>query len=278
MSSFSKPPLVFGGAERETSPFVIVGVPLDMSASYRPGSREGPYAIRKVSEEMEFWSELAWVDMDEYLYRDWGDVPITYDSLESNLKRIESVVGSIDGIPVLLGGEHTITYPAVKALKPQCLLVMDAHLDFRDELKGGKLTHGTWLRRLMEDMPNLNAAVYGARAFAKEELEEVRKFGVFVSKEETAIEEWAVDCKYIYISIDMDVFDPAYAPGVGNPEPHGKSPSQVLKVLQAVLSRADMVGMDVVEVTPSYDVTLRTALLAAKMIIEATALQLIKSL
>lgn len=280
----SKTPYVFGCFKppKET-PFILVGAPLDTTASYRPGSRFAPLTIRQAACNIEFYSLRAGVDFEEFGVRDMGDIAITPGSIEENLNRITKVVEGLlelGGRPIIIGGEHLITHAIVKGLlryKP-CILYFDAHFDLRNEYLGLKLSHASTLRRITELVGTDHVFVVGVRAFTTEEIDFARKHSIpyitpiqvrILGIRETSrrIRQWLNKCETAYLSIDMDVYDPAYAPGVGNPEPEGLDPGTVFDILSMVLDKR-FLGFDVVEVTPNYDPSGITSILAAKTIVE----------
>jgi agmatinase len=284
-------PYVFGGysAPLERAFAVIVGAPLDLTTSYRPGSRFGPSAVRRVASSLEFYSLRLGVDVERIPVHDLGDVATTYDVAEA-IRRVEKVVSFVAGrgkLPVLLGGEHTVALGALRALRERrpCVLVADAHLDLRSEYMGSKLNHATVLRRVVEEL-ELPLVYVGVRAVSAEELDLARRLGlsVYTSYEVSrkgvgAVVESATrdvrsaGCELLYVSVDMDVLDPAYAPGVATPEPEGLTTTQLLDILVGTVVEAGipLAGVDVVEVTPPYDVGEATAAAAAKTVIELVA-------
>ncbi len=262
-------PLTFGGYRKEDSKYKVLGFPLEVTTTFREGTKWGPYEIRRASTYIEFRSSLTGLDVDEIGFHDLGDVAPVLGDLKESLKAFERVLRDVEGIPIILGGEHSLTYAAVKALRPECLLILDAHLDLRDECMGQKWSHATWLRRLSEEI-ELRVIVAGARAYVKEEVEYAKKKGIKIITEPPLVPENVSPCKSLYLSLDMDFFDPAVAPGVSNPEPGGYSFSDYLTILQS-LYKTRLVGMDVVELSPPYDPSGVTATLAARAIIEAVA-------
>jgi len=163
----------------------------------------------------------------------------------------------------VLGGEHTVTYGCVKALKDVAVLSFDAHLDMRDEYLGLRLSHATFMRRLIESMGSGRVMEVGVRAVCNEELEFAEKKNVEyitaldvmknpVSKIVKRINEFLLRFDRFYLTVDMDVLDPAYAPAVGNPVPEGLSQTTLLDLLKPV-TRHNLAGFDVVEVSPHYD-------------------------
>ncbi len=288
----------FGGYDIDytKSYYIVVGAPLDATTSFVPGTRFAPQTIRLVSRDIEF-NTLNGVDMDEYPGADLGDI-ITSSRPETFLSRMEKVlswiIGEIRKPVAILGGEHTITLGVIRALQAEnykpCLIVFDAHLDYRDEYLGSNYSHATVTRRIAERIGAKNILVIGARAFSiRDELVLAKKHGLYYveSRDVDAygekhvaqkIDAWlgSRECNAIHISIDVDVVDPAYAPGVGNPEPFGLSPLTVAKLVGYSVRKASLLGfslptLDVVEVNPLRDCNNITSILAAKLVIEWAA-------
>ncbi len=270
---------------KPNTPFVLVGAPLDVTASYRPGTRFAPASIRQAACNIEFYSLRSGLDFEDVGVRDLGDIAISPGVVEDNLERIAKVSREIiegGGRLILLGGEHLVTYGVMRGLlkfKP-CLLYLDAHFDLRNEYLGLKLSHASTLRRIVELLGPDRVFVVGVRAFTKSELEYATKHGIrhvtpiqlrLLGLREVArrIKSWMNTCETLYLSVDMDVFDPAYAPGVSNPEADGVDPSSMLDLLYMVLDKR-LIGFDVVEVSPPHDVSDITSILAAKIVVEVT--------
>ncbi|MCS7110409.1 MAG: agmatinase [Candidatus Caldarchaeum sp.] len=261
--------------------FFVFGVPYDLSSSFRRGASAGPEAVRKFSANIEANSYRTKADLSAAKIFDGGDV--VYDvKLPKMLARVNRVVAEIDAdgkIPIMIGGEHTFTYAAVKALKKKAssLIVFDAHFDLRDDYAGLKMNHASYLRRLVEKNPPLPVAVVGVRGydFSEEAYARERKISYVkacelddVSRVLRVLSETVAGGRP-YISVDIDVFDPAFAPGVGNPEPEGAHPSQIIDLVK-FLGKYHPVGFDLMEVNPAFD-TGSTAALAARMIFEFMA-------
>ncbi len=289
----SEAPCVFGGysAPLDKAFTVVVGVPLDVTTSYRPGTRFAPCSVRLAAANIEFYSLRSRVDVESIPVHDLGDVATTYN-VEESLRRVEQVsyeMLKLGKLLVAIGGEHTVTFGLVKAALRTadglCLLVADAHLDMRSEYMGSKLNHATFMRRLLEEL-EIPIAYVGVRAVSAEELEyakqrnvtmftsyEVEREGPDVISAELVRFVSDAGCQRLYVSVDMDVLDPAYAPGVSNPEAEGLTTIQLLDLLTTVVAQsgAKLVGFDVVEVSPHYDVGGATSIAAAKVIIELIA-------
>jgi len=287
-----KTPYVFTGisVDPHKTPFTLIGIPLDSSSSFRAGSRFAPAKVRQVSSSLELYCLSVDVDFEKVLVHDAGDIAVVHGDIETSLRRIECVISELVKHRKLLiiGGEHIITYGAIRGIERNTkVIILDAHADMRYEYLGFKLSHACTIRRIVETIGIDNVMLIGPRAFSSEELEFIRKNGVklittyairSLGMREVVrrIDDFLEDAKNIYISIDMDVFDPAYAPGVQTPEPDGLAPWQVFTLLMRILSERVSI-VDVVEVTPPYDSSDITSFLAAKLLIEA-ACKIYKSL
>ncbi|MGE5484035.1 MAG: agmatinase [Ignavibacteriales bacterium] len=255
----------------------LFGAPLDYTATFRPGSRSGPARIREVSQVLEEYSPALDMDVREATVRDLGDLVLPFGNVRSSLSIIESCAMSIYGsgdVPVMLGGEHLVTLPAVSASSSRCpgmtVIHIDAHADMRDEYLGEKLSHATVMRRVAE-LPGV-AAVHqlGVRSGTVEEMRGSLKGTMYPGEVAGPLKALRSELRGrpVYVSVDIDVLDPAYAPGTGAPEPGGVAPAEIL---ESVLLMKDMnvVGFDLVEVAPPYDHSDITAILAAKIVREA---------
>lgn len=263
--------------EPEDADILLFGAPLDKTASYRGGSRFAPTAIREASQYMESYSVRTVLDWDDLKLVDIGDILET--EVEPAVENIRKVVEGIRGmgkLPAMLGGEHTITLGALRAIKPDAVVVFDAHLDLRDELFEERLCHATYLRRAHEEQ-GFKLVVIAARALSAEEIEyanensitvvtaqDIKHFGAQQTLE--MIRDALKGAESIYLSVDMDAVDPAEAPAVGNPSPEGITVTQTLDLITGIVDNR-LAGFDLNEVSPSYDFGL-TATQAAYMILE----------
>lgn len=270
-------PLVLPDARSsyEDSKYVIFGVPYDGTSSYRRGSRFSPNRIREAYDNLESFDPRYGVNFAEQNICDLGNLQISENS-EENVESVESITGLIkrDGkIPIMLGGEHSITVGAIRSFKDSYMIIIDAHSDFRDEYMGNRYNHACVTRRSLEILGKDRITSVGTRSVSQEEYEsevfnevrfvfaeEVRKNGI--DKIINEIHERSKD-RSIYFSIDMDGIDPAFAPGVGTPEPYGLLHTDVRELIAAFADR--IVGFDIVEITPVYD-NGNTVMLAAKLI------------
>jgi len=280
----------FGGYQSEFSKadFVLFGVPYDSSSSFRPGSRFGPRAMREVSANLETWSWRTGFDYEDVRLHDLGDVSVVHGDSAETIRRVQETVEDIRGarkIPVLLGGEHTVSLGAVRAFKDAAVVSFDAHFDLREEYLSNRLSHACVMRRATEEVGPGNVVVVGARASYAGEVDFVKKKGIryissldIIRSGAQPAAAWAREslkgAKKVYVSIDIDVLDPAFAPGVGNPEPEGIGTTALLDILDTVVDER-VVGFDVVEVSPPYD-NGSTAAVASKLVFEICSM--IKSL
>ena len=236
-----------------------------------------------MSANLELYSVRSELDLEKVPVHDLGDVD-TVEDLEETLERVSSVWSELIAekkLPIMAGGEHSVTKAAIDALPKSIGIVnFDAHLDLRDEFLGEKLSHATFMRRVAERLGPANIMEVGIRAFSKPELDYYKESGVEVITpqdirkapiEKTAQRIRSFLSKYhgAYMTVDIDVLDPAFAPGVGNPEPDGLSTDQLLTLVEAAMGR-NTVGFDLVEVSPQLD-SGQTAAVGAKVIFEAVA-------
>jgi agmatinase len=269
-------PLTFGGKEHklEEAKFAVLGVPYDRGESYRTGSRFAPNAIREASIEIESYDMIEDKDLSDIKIFDCGNVDVSGD-FEKTFERTKLCISEIlknKAIPIVLGGEHTISLCSISAYREKpFFLVFDAHLDFRDEYLEEKFSHACVTRRIGELIGFKNILAVGVRSASKEELKDAGEHGLeFISFEKcsaNAISEKIQD-KNVYVSIDMDVLDPKEARGVCNPEPSGFYYSDFISIFE-FLKKTNLVGLDIVEVCPSYDAY--TPVLAAKLIFKILA-------
>jgi agmatinase len=279
---FVSPSPVFSGIQRtfEEAEYVILGAPLDVTSTYRSGARFAPLAIREASLNIETYSFRTNMDVEDLEIHDLGDLHIAGE-VDETLKRLELVTRDLLDAKktlVVIGGEHTITLGVMRSVGENVALVsFDAHLDMRNEYMDLTTSHTTFMRRINEQINPNKILEIGTRAVCKEELDYAKKSGTqFLTVqqirrdgvEETTkkIDTLLADCEKIYLTIDMDVLDPAFAPAVQNPEPDGLDMRVFLDLLGKVCDHR-IVAFDLVEVAPHYDKGI-TAIQAAKTIFE----------
>jgi agmatinase len=268
----------------------VVGVPTDLGVSNRSGARFGPRAVRTIERIGPFHPTQRLVPKAKLKVADIGDVPFrSRYSLEQTLEDIESFYAQLysQGVrPLSVGGDHSITYPILKALgreRPVGLVHIDAHCDTMGAYDGSKFHHGGPFRLAVLDgvLDPERTIQIGIRGSSNVFWEFSYASGMtvigmeeFMSQGLEAIAARAravVGDGPVYVTVDVDGFDPAYAPGTGTPEVGGLNPREGLFLLRA-LTGLDVVGADVVEVAPQYDPTTNTAQLAAQLLFEELAL------
>ncbi|MEX0754825.1 MAG: agmatinase [Actinomycetota bacterium] len=297
-TSFQKRPvcdsdeaLAASGAE-----VAIVGAPLDDGASNRPGARFGPRAIRQATYHSgDLWSiQLETEVFSKVNVVDAGDAPVVASRLNRGLRVIHEKVfrvASTGAIPIVFGGDHSITYPSAAAIARACdprkvgVVHFDAHADTGHEVWGSLVSHGTPMRRLIEEgwIAGKNFVQVGLRGYWPEAetfawmQEQEMRWHRMVEIEERGAEAVIADAiaealdgpDCVYLSIDVDVVDPGMAPGTGTPEPGGMLGRELLRAVRQIVGAVDLVGMDIVEVSPPFDNAEVTAALAHRCALEA---------
>jgi agmatinase len=272
---FARSHLFMAAREGKGPGVVIFGAPLDVTTSFRPGTRMGPRAIRDYSWALETYSLDMGRDLEKVVFYDAGDLDLAPGEIEGALSAIRHASAAVlaaGGIPLMLGGEHLSTLGAVEAVfeRHQSLAVvhLDAHADMRLHYMGQKLSHAGVMRQVSALVGRENVFSVGVRSASSDEIEYAAspeanfRPGSLRHLEDVAQE---VRKRPVYLTIDMDVVDPAYAPGTGAPEPGGPAASELLEALLS-LEGSNIVAADVMEVAPPYDPSGITALLAAKVV------------
>jgi agmatinase len=273
----------------------IVGAPWDDGVSYRPGARFGPRAVRTATYQMPDWHlELELAPLEALRVVDYGDAACVPGMAELSHAAIRERVGEVAQrgiVPMVIGGDHSITWPsatAVAATYAQGSLGMvhfDAHADTGNNLWGNLHSHGSPMRRLIESgaIPGRNFVQVGLRGYwpPPDVFDWMRAQGMrwhlmgelldrgVAAVVEDAIAQALDGPQYIYLSVDIDVLDPGFAPGTGTPEPGGMAPADLLRAIRQVVLRTDVVAVDVVEVSPPYDWAEITAQNAHRCLLEA---------
>lgn len=254
------------------SNIVLAGVPFDQTVSYKPGTRFGPSKIREVSYVLEEFSFYSQRDLTEVSFYDFGDMELPFGNIEKALKIIENHTDKflIDNkTPIFFGGEHLITLPIVKKYTHHyndlSIIQLDAHADLRENYLGEKLSHACVIRNITEYIPAEKIYQLGIRSGTSDELTFAKNNTNFYPFEVVEpLEKIKHDLKDrpVYVTIDIDVVDPAFAPGTGTPEPGGITSREMIKAVK-LLGQLNIVGLDIVELLPASDISERTALLAA---------------
>lgn len=267
-------------AEYEDSDIVLVGAPFDGTVSYRPGTRFAPMAIRPDSYGLETYSPYLNLDLEDYKLSDIGDIEFPFGNTLVALENIKKVIEEVlndNKKPLVIGGEHLISFPVVKALSEKYedlhIIHFDAHTDLRDEYMGETLSHATVLKRIWDIVGDGRIYQFGIRSGTKEEFD--------WAKRHTYIEKFSVDTlsekmrelkdKPIYLTIDLDVLDPSIFSGTGTPEPGGINMKELLNSL-IDMKELNFVGADVVELSPHYDNSGVSTAVACKVIREVALL------
>ena len=276
-------PLIINPDDDSEPVAVIFGVPFDSTHSYKPGCRFGPDSIRDAFNNIEIFQPEFGVDLETVHINDLGNTKHTVVATEM-LQMVENITTELkkqNKQMIILGGEHLITLGSFSCFpKDTGYVVFDAHYDLRDQYADIKLSHAAYLRRLVEKRGPENIVHVGARAFVKEELAFLKdnKISTVSDKEirdgngPKLLQDITSTFDSLYLSIDLDVLDPAFAPGVGNPEAVGIS-SRELYDLVTILQNKKIEAADIVELNPTYD-NGATASMAAKMISTIIAMNL----
>ena len=280
--------LHFADASKDfsSSKFIILGVPFDGTSSFRHGSKFAPDEIRKASYNLESYLPEHRINLSDVPIHDMGNIG-TLDEFGSAKEVIDTVYSTLseiipDKFPIMLGGEHSITIGAAKALeklKDAGIIFIDAHADFRDQYLGNRYSHACTARRAYEIL-NGKVLSIGVRSVSKEETIDAEKLNyTWIDTYEFQKLGWKLaikkaldilNVKKIYLSVDIDGIDPSYAPGTGTPEFFGLTPFDVKNIIGFL---GDMlIGADITEVSPPYD-NGNTSILAARLVQEIIAIK-----
>ncbi len=255
----------------------LIGLPTDINSSFLRGPAKAPALVREMiwSDKGNVATELGGSLGQEITLRDAGDLPLTGHPQDDEL--IEAAISdalTAGDIPLSIGGDHAVTYPILKAIAkqhgPVSILHVDAHPDLYDELDGNRRSHASPFARIMEDGLCSRLVQVGIRTLNEHQREQAQRFGVeIVPMRGFTVETVPIPAGPLYVSIDIDGLDPAFAPGVSHHEPGGLSVRELLDLLDRV--DQPVVGADVVEYNPDRDVQQMTCSVAAKLAREITA-------
>ena len=255
-------------ADREEADYVVVGAPLDVSTTFQPGARFGPDRIRRFARTYDDYDDRTDQFFSDLAVHDHGDVRAWDDAAEylDYLGGVLTDVAWDEAVPLVLGGEHTVTLAGVRAVEPDAFVCLDAHLDLREEYDGNPLSHATVTRHVLEIADE--AVILGARTGSEEEWNRASESDVTVVPPED-VADWSPDfdtegdgasssdsvneAPSVYLSVDIDGADPGFAPGTGTMEPFGLTPREMRDVVRDVTEDADVQGFDVVEVNDRDD-------------------------
>jgi agmatinase len=272
-------PDYFADAESsfDDASFILFGVPFEKTSSFRHGADKGPSEIRQASWNFERYDLRTGMNFEDIRVHDYGNLDVeklNSKELFDTVKTFTSTILRKQKIPIAIGGDHSITPGIVSAFpKDIAVLSLDAHMDFRQEYKNDIYNHACVIRRIADHIPLENIAVLGLRSAEKEEYQQAQQQGLFFRDAftinntglKTILQQTKtiLKGKKIYLTLDIDVVDPAYAPGTSTPEPCGLTPMQVIEIIEVFSPQ--LIGCDLVEVCPPYDQG-QTAVLAAKLI------------
>ncbi len=253
----------------------LFGAPFDSTTSFRPGSRFGPAAIREASYGLETFSPALIADLEECSFMDLGDPELPFGDPGPALDIIEKTAQGIIAagrIPFLLGGEHLVSLGAIRAAArayPGLMVIhLDAHADLRDEYLGMKLSHATVMRRVYDLVGHDSFRQIGVRSCTKEEFPLMSD--LLTLPENITLRTGTV--KPCYLTCDLDILDPSVLPGTGTPEPGGLMFNELTAMLNSIITRLNIVGLDLVELAPQLDPTGVSAVTAAKVVRECLLL------
>ncbi len=265
-------------ASAEDANICVFGAPFDSTSSFRPGSRFAPQAMRPDSWALETYSPYQDKDLTDKKVCDCGDLELPPGDTEAALEQIRGQAEAMcrsGKIPVMLGGEHLVTLGAVRACYEMYgvnlrIIHIDAHTDLRDELLGVKLSHATVIRRCAEMLGNKKVYQFGIRSGEREEFE--------WAEEHTALTKFSLEGLSatveklrgypVYFTLDLDVLDPSVFPGTGTPEPGGIGYSELPEAVIKICSELNIVGCDIVELSPHYDLSGCSTAAACKILRE----------
>ncbi len=252
----------------------LFGIPFDSTHSYKPGCRFGPDVIRDAFNNIEIFMPEFGVDLEQVNIQDLGNLEHTVvaQNMIDMVSKTTSELKDSSNQLIILGGEHSLTYGSyISYPKDTGYVVFDAHYDLRDEYAGTKLSHAAYLRRIIEERGSENIIHVGARAYVKEELEFLTEHNVKTISDSDIrmgngpklLQNMTEKFENLYVSIDLDVLDPAFAPGVGNPEAIGITSRELYDMIVSLQDKK-IKAADIVELNPTFD-NGSTASLAARL-------------
>jgi len=267
----------FGGSVKcaDDYEFAVIGIPYDEKSSFLKGTARGPEAVRRASTgaAINAWTELGVNLAEDTTLVDLGDVDVSggFSAVSRRIMESVSAVSTNKAFPVIIGGDHSISYPVVKALHriyhPMDVLHLDAHPDLYEEYEGDRFSHACPFARIVEEGLADRLIQVGIRAATGEHRSFAKKHGVTLIEMKDMEEIPCLNFKNpFYLSVDVDALDPAFAPGVSHHEPGGLSTRQLIQIIHRLEGK--MIGMDLVEVNGDRDPTGITAAAGAKIIME----------
>ncbi len=261
----------------EESKAVLFGAPFDGTTSFKPGARFAPSSMREDSWGLESYSPYLDKDLEDLKLFDYGDLELPFGDKKNALRMIQEHVQEIidvNKIPIMIGGEHLVSLAPVKALSKKYddlqIIHFDAHTDLREEYLGESLSHATVLRRIYDQVGIGKINQFCIRSGLKEEFEWAKKYTHLEKFTYNTLESCVkrIKNKPVYITIDLDVLDPAVFPGTGTPEPGGINFHHMLEIIGMLSKLENVVGLDIVELSPKYDVSGVSTAVACKTLRE----------
>lgn len=268
-------------AEYSDANVVIFSCPMDTTCSFRPGTRFAGPAIRTDSFGVEWYSPYYDRDLKDYQTCDIGDLDLPIGDVKRCLKIIEETTTQIvndNKIPMMIGGEHLVSLGVIRSMVAKYpdlrIIHFDAHTDLRDEFFGMKLSHATVLKRAYDLLGDDRIYQFGIRSGSKEEFEWAKKHVKMQKFNLNGLAEVIEKIKNypVYITVDLDVLDPSVFPGTGTPEPGGITYKELLDAFQEFLNLNNIVGADIVELSPHYDASGASTAVACKTLREMVLL------
>lgn len=261
----------------EESKAVLFGVPFDGTTSFKPGTRFAPSAMREDSWGLESYSPYLDRDLEDLKLFDYGNLEVPFGDKKTALRMIQEKTQEIidaGKIPVMIGGEHLVSLGPVKALSKKYedlhIIHFDAHTDLRNDYLGEALSHATVLRRIYDQVGDGRLNQFCIRSGLKEEFEWAKKHSHLEKFTYNTLEERVelLVNKPVYITIDLDVLDPSVFPGTGTPEPGGIDFHDMMKIISILSRLENVVGLDVVELSPKFDASGVSTAVACKTLRE----------
>ena len=262
--------------EYEDSEIIVFGAPFDGTTSFRPGARFAPNIMRNESYGLETYSPYLDKDLEDIRICDVGDLELPLGNTEKTMIVIEEFSKDIldsSKIPVMIGGEHLVSYPVIKSVYEKYenlhILHFDAHTDLRDELFGENLSHATVIRRAWDLVGDNKIHQFGIRSGEREEFKWAEKHTNLTKFTYEGLDEAVISIgdSPVYVTIDLDILDPSVMSGTGTPEPGGISFNDIMIIIEK-LQRLNIVGADVVELSPHYDQSGASTAVACKVLRE----------
>ncbi|MBE6022858.1 MAG: agmatinase [Cellulosilyticum sp.] len=276
LNTYSMQTFIGCDASFEEADVILFGAPFDGTTSFRPGTRFAPTAIRPDSYGLETYSPYLDLDLEDYAIGDIGDVDLPFGNTIKALDMLEETAQTIleaNKKPLMIGGEHLVSLPVIKALVKKypdlCILHFDAHTDLREDYLGEVLSHASVIRRAWDLVGDGRIYQFGIRSGLKAEFEWAASHTSLQKFNTNGLHEviQALKGKPVYLTIDLDVLDPSIFPGTGTPEPGGITMKELLDAL-ILLKELPLVGADIVELSPHYDASGTSTAVACKVIRE----------